>query len=339
MNWRAKWEQGLPWLRLIGVFLLGVLLWRLDFKELKRVLQRTDWFLLVMAILLNLPMVFLKSLRWQKLMRTQEIRYPIVKAYAAYWSSIFVGFLTPGRLGELVKTFHVSRDCGVSIGLGLASALVDRLFDLYALLTVGGIALFSLNAGQSVSTGLLLIPLMLLLISPLALLLHDTLFEHLRVWGHRVHWLRQFVASESWLSELRSGLQQLSPLCLTTAIGMTILAHMVFFGQCYLLAMALRLSTGFLPISYAVALGSLVTLLPISISGLGTREAAIVAYLGTVGVPEEMALSFSILVFATFYIAGGLMGAIAWGLKPIPLNVLRKKQESQIKSNGSTTSN
>ena len=90
-------------------------------------------------------------------------------------------------------------------------------------------------------------------------------------------------------------------------------------GRCYLLALALGLKTSFIQISFAVALGSLVTLLPISISGLGTREAAIVAYLGTAGVPAEMALSFSLLVFLTFYVAGGLMGAVAWWVKPIQI--------------------
>jgi uncharacterized membrane protein YbhN (UPF0104 family) len=86
------------------------------------------------------------------------------------------------------------------------------------------------------------------------------------------------------------------------------------------LALALHLDAGVVPITFAVALGSLITLLPISISGLGTREAAMIAYLATVGIPAEAALSFSLLVFVTFYVAGGLIGAVAWWIKPVPLN-------------------
>jgi uncharacterized membrane protein YbhN (UPF0104 family) len=95
----------------------------------------------------------------------------------------------------------------------------------------------------------------------------------------------------------------------------------LFYGQCYLLALALSLPIDIIRVSMAVALGSLVTLIPISISGLGTREAVIVAYLGNAGVAPEAALGFSFLVFATFYIAGGLMGAIAWWLHPVPLSL------------------
>ena len=68
--------------------------------------------------------------------------------------------------------------------------------------------------------------------------------------------------------------------------------------------------SGFVTTSYAVALGSLITLLPISISGLGTREAVMIAYLGTAGISSEAALGFSLLVFFTFYICGGLIGLV-----------------------------
>jgi len=44
------------------------------------------------------------------------------------------------------------------------------------------------------------------------------------------------------------------------------------------------------------------------------------------GVPAEAALSFSLLVFLTFYVAGGLMGAVAWGVKPVPVDFLRMRE-------------
>ncbi len=81
------------------------------------------------------------------------------------------------------------------------------------------------------------------------------------------------------------------------------------------------MDVGFMQITYAAAIGSLVTLLPVSISGLGTREAAIIAYLGAQGVTSEGALGFSLLVFFTFYIAGGIIGAAAWWVKPVPLGI------------------
>lgn len=259
-------------------------------------------------------------MRWWYLMYSQKIYYPVSKSFLAYFGSMYIGFLTPGRLGEFIKAIHVSVDSGVSTGQALSSVLADRLFDLLLLIIAGGFALASvamLNTWQSwVSVGLLVGGLTL----ALALLVTDKGFDLLHtsssILGQKAI---RLCSSGSWLFEMRVGLRQLSGLTILIAIALTMTAYAIFFGQCYLLALALRLPVTFASVSYAVVLGSLVTLLPISISGLGTRDAVIIAYLKTVGISAEAALSFSLLMFVTFYIGGGLMGTVAWWIKPVVL--------------------
>lgn len=312
------------WTSLIGPILLVLLLWQVDFSALAQALHNATISLFVVALLLNVPLILLKSLRWQGLMSSQRISYPTTQAYLAYHGSIFIGLLTPGRLGEFVKALHISQDCGVSVGEAFASVLVDRIFDLYILLIVGGAALLTLP-GWHQSNDTLIVALMLLLsLIPLMLFLHDGVFGVVRTQGTRLgkagRWL---FAPDSVLMQLRGGLQQISWFRVLTAIALTILSYLLFFGQCYLLAWALQVKLTFVQISFAVAIGSLVALLPISIAGLGTREAAIVAYLGTLGVSAAVALGFSLLMLANFHVINGLMGAIAWWIKPVPLEGLR----------------
>ena len=310
---------------MIGLVLLVLLLYQVDIRQLTAVLTRVTPSLVGIAIFLNIPQISIKAFRWCWLLRAQRIRYGIWPATLSYFGSIFIGLLTPGRLGEFVKAMHVNQDCGVPIGQAFSSVLADRLFDLYTLLAVGGGALLSLTAWRDSNGVLGLALLALLLTLPLAMFLHKGVFGRIRVLGSHLGRPGQWLfASQSWLLELRNGLRQLSLPWLLAAVGLTVLAYGIFFGQCYLLALALGLKTSFVQVSFAVALGSLVTLLPISISGLGTREAAMIAYLGTAGVPAEAALGFSLLVFATFYVAGGLIGAVAWWMKPVPLERLRK---------------
>lgn len=310
------------WFRLIGLGLLALLLWQMDTGELATVLSWADFHFLAIAVFLNVPQITLKAFRWFWLLRSQRIRYGIWLATLSYFGSIFIGLVTPGRLGEFAKTLHVSRDCGIPMGRAFSSVLADRVFDLYVLLVVGGAALLSLMSWQT-SEGLIgLVTLGLLLILPLVGLLHDGAFKWLETVSLRCGRVGQWLfAPHGWLLELRSGFRELALLSVLVAVVLSILAYAVFFGQSYLLARALGIKVGFIQVSYAVALGSLVTLIPISISGLGTREAAIVAYLGTAGVPAEMALAFSLLVFVTFYVAGGVMGAIAWWIKPVSWNM------------------
>jgi hypothetical protein len=264
------------------------------------------------------PLIAIKTVRWQAILRAQGVRFAFGPAFAAYFGSLFIGYLTPGRLGEFVKAAHVSRGDQVSFGRAFSTVLADRLFDLYALLLVGGAAVANMTTGNLVTavTG----PTVVLTLA-LVFYLNPTTYGWFRRVAARIGLeAGRQAAVGRWISDTRDGLRQLTPGWLALAVGLTAVAYLLFYGQCDLLALALSLPIDMLRVSMAVALGSLVTLIPISISGLGTREAVIVAYLGTVGVAPEGALGFSFLVFVTFYVAGGLIGAIAWWLHPVPLN-------------------
>jgi glycosyltransferase 2 family protein len=314
--------KGKNWIRLAGIVLLIVLFWQIDFTRTLALMKQVSLPVFAVAVLLNIPQIFLKAYRWQGLLRSQKIHYGIVPALLSYFGSIFIGLLTPGRLGELIKTIHVSQDCGVSKARALSSVLVDRLFDLYALLLVGDAAL--LSRSRSLNNILALVESAVLLVFPLVVLLHDGLFHWVeRLISKMGKWGAKLFAPESWLIELRTAMRELPLGAAIVAGTLTFLAYAVFFEQCFLLAQALNVKASFFQISYAVALGSLVTLIPISISGLGTREATIVAYLGTAGVSSQLSLGYSLLVFVAFYVAGGLMGAAAWSMKPVAIGSIK----------------
>ena len=305
-------------LRLLGIVLLGFLLARLDLGQVYAVMRGANPLLIVAAMGAIPLLILVKTVRWRGVLRAQGVHYRTGPAFLAYFGSLFVGLLTPGRLGEFVKTVHVSQECGVSTAHAFSSVLVDRLFDLGLLLIVGGMALLALGRGSAdvIAVG----GAVALLAVPLALFLNDTAFSWLQRIGLKLGALgRKLFAAGGWVVEMRLGLRRLAQAQVAIASAWTALAYALFFGQCYLLALALGLGIGFWRVSFAVSLGSLVALLPVSVAGLGSREAAIVAYLGAAGVPSEGALSFSLLVFLSFHVASGLMGAVAWWIKPVDL--------------------
>jgi uncharacterized protein (TIRG00374 family) len=308
------------WLpRLAGVLLLVIMLVRLDITRFYRAVCAANLYLIAIAAVAMVPLILIKTIRWQVILRSQDVRFRLWPAFLAYFGSLFVGFLTPGRLGEFVKAIYVQRDCRVSLARAFSSVLGDRLFDLCALLTVGASAILTFTFEGS--EALRLVAGVFALALPLVLFLNRATFGWLRRLGIKMGRLgRKLFGRGSWLLEMRQGLRQLTLTSIIAAVLLTGLAYALFFAQCYLLAVALDLPIDYVHVSHAVALGSLVTLLPVSVSGLGTREAMIVAYLGTEGVSEEPALAFSMLIFVTFYVAGGLMGAVAWWAKPVSID-------------------
>lgn len=312
------------WLRLFGLVLLGLLLWRADVNRLLTTFGEASLVLVALAIVLNVPQISIKAIRWRGLLQSMQIPYGLWSTLLVYFGSIFVGLLTPGRLGEFVKALHISKDRDVPAGKAWASVLVDRLFDLSALLIFGAAALLSLLNNPLGGVAFALSLPVVVLVTGIYVFLNNRTFGIVSAVGCRSKLMERVVFSEGgWLSELRAGIRQISVRRLIGSSILTVGAYGIFFTQCYLLVRALNLPIGFLQVSFAVALGSLVTLIPVSVSGLGTREAAIMAYLGSDGIPAESALVFSLSLFLTFYVAGGLIGSVGWWLKPAPLDNLR----------------
>jgi uncharacterized membrane protein YbhN (UPF0104 family) len=80
----------------------------------------------------------------------------------------------------------------------------------------------------------------------------------------------------------------------------------------YMLAQALQLDVSFAALGWIRSLVALAMFLPISIGGLGVREATFIALLVPYGITTEDALTLSLLVFArglVFAIAGGIIEA------------------------------
>jgi uncharacterized membrane protein YbhN (UPF0104 family) len=86
----------------------------------------------------------------------------------------------------------------------------------------------------------------------------------------------------------------------------------LWISGCYLIARAFSIDLGFPSLLMVVPIVELARMIPISISGIGVREATFVALLGRFGVDGTLAFTYSVvvyLVFMLFALIGGLLYA------------------------------
>jgi uncharacterized membrane protein YbhN (UPF0104 family) len=79
---------------------------------------------------------------------------------------------------------------------------------------------------------------------------------------------------------------------------------------CFLVAEAFSLDIGFPSLLLIVPIVEIARMIPISVSGLGVREATFVFMLGQFGVDEGLAFAYSVVVyvvFTFFALVGGLL--------------------------------
>jgi uncharacterized protein (TIRG00374 family) len=138
-------------LRYLGFLAFAFLIWYVGPRNLVQALAGANFSYLLAAWILNLPAIAIKTWRWRLLLLEAGIHLPFAAAWRAYAASIFIGCLTPGRLGEFIKAAYASKISGEVTGKALPSVLIDRLYDLYFLLVLGLIGLlhYSLAGDQA----------------------------------------------------------------------------------------------------------------------------------------------------------------------------------------------
>ena len=281
------------WLKLIGVVLL---VW---------ILSTVDWVLATHA-LLKLDSIYLLGygacFTAMILVRTIRLRLALSKlghllsfgdCYVAVLEPAFMGSITPGRLGEFTRVGYIHAH-GVSMQEAISVVTVERLIDVVVLLIFGVGGMVYIFAPESYRFSSALIIMLGLIFAYGGIHGYDFLFRYLQKYmGWMLQWEATFVARHRQaLAASFHGVMNRAAMPIFL-LGLVCIAFN--FGQVYFMAKAFGFEADYLVVIFAFAAATLVSLLPISVGGLGTREATYIMIMARVGIVKEQALLFSLL--------------------------------------------
>jgi len=303
--------------RLTGPALLVAVIWTLDDKPaLWAAVRNASWPLLGTAVILILPVIHLKVVRWRGLLAARGFPYPMGRTYAAVLSSLYLGMLTPGRVGDALRIQYVHQDIDAPYSEGLAATLMDRFCDLYV---VAGVAALGIaHFGSALRNDLayaIWVAVAIALVAP-ALLLAKSPAE---LFGRL---LRRFTkSSHASLEGLLKALRSLVKKSLVVAIPLTIAAFAINYVQGWLVARAIGVELSYVDVASLLAAISLLGLMPISISGIGVRELFLSLVFPALGFSPAQGVAFGLLVFLCVNLSTVLVGFVAWQAAPPPFDV------------------
>lgn len=281
-------------LRLIGPLLLVYFLSTLNLGELSSLLATLDPWPLVLSLALMPAFVFIKAWRWNLLMRDLGLQEPPLGFSAAIYAvGLFLGSTTPGQSGDFVKVLYM-RDRGQPVPSVLFSIVLDRLFDfaIMAPLAMLSIVVFGelfppalqWLSGAAALAFVVVLPALLAKRPRERILALIQRISPQRFRPTIAHWSEQF-----------GGLDTHAPLMIRLILA-SFGSAFITMARIYLLFLALRLfAVPVLAIVASTALIALLQVLPISFSGLGIRDAVLVALLKYYGYPLETAIALSAL--------------------------------------------
>lgn len=314
----------LPW-RLLGLVLFAYLAWRLDWSRMGRLLERVEWGWFAAAGLCSPPLMWLKAQRWRWLCALQGVELARAEAFAYYLASSYLAFITPGRLGELAKVAYLKAK-GVGASLALSGVLADRLLDLYLLVLSALVGAGWYGPWPGVEPWARAALGLALAAAP-ALWLLDRRYRLPERLYARLARRRLPAWAAGGLEGFTRGCRALLTPALAGAGLLTLAAYALFFLQCWFLARAVGLPLRPWEVVPLMALVNLASYLPVSVSGVGTREALLWAILSPRGASLETVMAFGLAVLCATYLVSGLMGLAASWIHPLELGWLRRPAE------------
>jgi uncharacterized protein (TIRG00374 family) len=313
----AKKRRLFGWgLRLLGPITLVVVLLRLPRPaELLDLFAAADLRLVAASLALNLVAIHLKVVRWQLILRARGVEYRTRDAWIAFCSSLYLAMLTPGRVGDVLRIQYLRHDVDAPYSEGLASVVFDRICDLYVL--VGFVAVAIANYSSVVVGDLRVLSWSVVAATALGPLVFLVPGLAERLFSAAYRKLSRDPGAGGltvFLAAMRAQVGR--PLFGTVPLSIT--SFLLGSGQCWLLARGLGIALPYVDVVCLLAVANLLGLLPISMSGVGVREAFFAVVFPSLGLDATAGVAFGLAVFGVIYVALAAIGFVSWQIRPPP---------------------
>jgi uncharacterized protein (TIRG00374 family) len=283
--------------------LLGVLAWRTDWHQIAEAFTHLRWGLWLLALVLYVLTQVVSSLRWQWLARPLGFSQGLGRFVALYYVGMFFNLVLPTSVGgDVVRAWYLG---GPGRRLpAFLSVFVERLSGLMVLLVIACVAAafcplalpawIPWSVWCLTAAGVLAVP-GLLVVSRLPWPLARFRGLHARLVGF----------GDQLAATLRLYAQNPGLLIGTTALSAVVQAANIVVVWLVGVALGAHVPASFYWI--LVPLVSILTLLPVSVNGMGVREWTTVMLLAPLGVGSGTATILAFLWFVT-YTAASLGG-------------------------------
>jgi uncharacterized membrane protein YbhN (UPF0104 family) len=293
-----------------NLFVTGACFWyvsrQIDWHQVTSAIRVLDFRWAALATFIAILLIPLAGLRWYNIVNSLETRdqhIPLTPMVAATSVGLFFAQVLPNVAGEGVRAWLLVR-LGCDWRTAVTGSVIDRGLGVGLLIALGFVILL-LPSGLTALGGYRVVYGVLILAGALGLLLAPKMVPLLARWRYS-RWVATLAADVHRVFLGPKGLLILSIGCLIHALTIVIVWSV---GRAQGLALPLPDAA----VLFTVMVG--VVIVPISISGWGLRELAVVSLLAAHGVAPERALLFSVC-FGLALAVGSLPGALAWLFYP-----------------------
>lgn len=314
---------------LFSISLLVLLFKEVNLKVLCNILfsMKINFFLL--ALLLIIVDRIIVSYRWKILLKVKGCEVSLLRILRIDLSSNFIGtFLPSSAGGDLIKAYSMSKHIS-NIRESASSILVDRIISTFALLLLGLVGTLmsqtlKININYNLFLLILIIPIIFLMI--LFLFLNETI-------AGKISFYFKAKKNNKFLNKVEKLYMSLVDfkyhrIILIIIFILCLVVQSFRILSVYLYCLSLNINVPviyffiFIPIIYVL------TLLPISINGIGVQEAAYVFFFSQINMEISTILAIPLVGYFALFITS-IPGALIYVIDGFSNSALLKKKSNE----------
>ncbi len=250
--------------------------------------QNFNFVYLLPAFLLVLLSYLIRALRWDTFLKTLDINIPMKESISLFFAGLGFG-ITPGKLGEVIKSHLLKKDYNQSYSKTAPIVLVERYYDLVGLLLISVLGIWFLEIDQMIiitSFGIIIA----------ALIVSQRKSLVFKIFGklEKVSFLRKIVKK---LFETFDTIHfLLKPKLYAKSIGYSVTAWLIESFAVYLIFLGFNIDLNLPTIILIFAVSSIIGGLSMLPGGIGLTEGGMVGLLLLEGIDYTSAISVVLLV-------------------------------------------
>lgn len=292
----------------IGIAIFVYLVYSIGIEEIAGALSNLDPMLFLTSLSLFVPRIVMSTYRWQLIARQQGISADLAGLIRINLIGLFYGTVTPLWVGDWIRMPYLREESNAPLGTCASNVIIDQLMEF--------VALFGLALAGSV----LLLPRYPLLFGAFVglLVVVVAVLIYFREKNRSLRLLR--LASriliperfhEPVFRELHSFYGRLPrPSSLAIPFVLGFVSYVLYFVQIYLVALSFDIAIPLADFVFIYPVAVLIGLIPITISGFGTREGVLITLLGVYGVAREVAVAISLSGYIVTLLIPAIVGGI-----------------------------
>ena len=289
-----------------GTLVVLVLVIYADIDAIRSAFYQFEWKYVPIIIALTVLNYLLRFYKWDYYLSQLGIHVDKKDSAIVFFSGLTMS-VTPGKLGEVLKSYLLKQMDGISISRTAPIVFAERLTDVVGLIILSSFGAVVFQHGEFVLASILFVVFSIVAaIQSRSISLYLIAFcEKLPVISKFAHHLHELYESAFLLLKMRT-------------LGVAIVISVVsWFFECVAMWYVLKgfgLDMSILSATFVFAFSSMAGAVSMLPGGLGVAEGSIVGILYTMGIPKASAVGSALIIrFFTLWF-GVLVGALTLGI-------------------------